>query len=275
MILVYPMQAIMVEVDDWRGFFNYKSFASVMFAVACILFLFRFANFKNEGWFTRVYSMTFLLLSIYFLLNTNNATAMIALMVSVFLFVLGLLFIKFGRLIKPGQWFLIGVFAILLLLGFWLAKDTLFGIFGRNASLTGRIPMWLTLVPFIKQRLVFGYGFGEVFWYSEYLVEFLKVAPWGAKLAHSGYVEAILDTGLVGLLFWIAFLVEVTYLSVRYFILERTLYSMFFIICTVFVLLINVTENFLGTYEIFNVLLLVVSFAFLTRGFLSEKQLSK
>lgn len=277
MVLVYPMQGIMVYEmpGSWRGFFNYKSFSGVMFAFACIMFLFRFANFKNESWFIRIYSMIFLFLSIYFLLNTNNATAAIAFAVVAFVFLLGLLFIKWGRLIKPRQWVFIGSLSVASLLAFWLGKDVLFGIFGRNASLTGRVPLWLALVPFIKQRLMMGYGFGEVFWYSPYLEEFWKVAPWKAGLAHSGYVEAILGIGLVGFLFWGAFLVEVVYLSLRYFIIERSLYSMIFFVWTMHVLLINVTENLLGTYEIFNVLLLAVSFSFLVRELLSKKQSSE
>lgn len=276
MVLVYPMQGIMIYEmpGSWRGFFNYKSFSGVMFAFACIMFLFRFANFRNESWFVRIYSMIFLILSIYFLLNTNNATAAIALAMIAFLIMLGLLFIKWGRLIQPRQWVFIGSLTVAALLAFWLGRDALFGIFGRSASLTGRVPLWLALVPFIKQRLMLGYGFGEVFWYSPYLEEFLKVAPWKAGLAHSGYVEAILGTGLVGFLFWAAFLVEVVYLSLRYFILDRSLYSMIFIVWTIYVLLINITENLLGTYEIVNVLLLVVSFSFLVREILSKKQTS-
>jgi O-antigen ligase len=276
MVLVYPMQGIMVYEmpGSWRGFFNYKSFSGVMFAFACIMFLFRFANFRNESWFVRIYSLLFLILSIYFLQNTNNATAAIAFAIVAFVFVLGLLFIKWGRLIRPRQWVFIGILAVAALLAFWLGKDAFLGIFGRSASLTGRVPLWLALVPFIKQRLILGYGFGEVFWYSPYLEEFWKIAPWKAGLAHSGYVEAFLGTGLMGFLFWAAFMVEVGYLSIRYFILERSLYSMIFIVWTIFVLLINITENLLGTYEIFNFLLLVISFSFLVREIISKKQSS-
>ena len=96
--------------------------------------------------------------------------------------------------------------SIVILILSWVGRDMLFGIFGRSASLTGRIPIWIALVPFIKQRLLLGYGFGEVFWYSEYLEEFWKIAPWKAGLAHSGYVEALLDSGLIGVVVWGIFL---------------------------------------------------------------------
>jgi O-antigen ligase len=276
MILIYPMQGTMaVEAPGaWRGLFNYKSFAGEMFAFASIMFLFRFTNYKKESWFIRIYSIVFFFLSVYFVLHTKNATAAGSFIISFVVFILGLLFIRWGRLINQKQWYVIGSLAVAVLLALWLGKDAILGIFGRSSHLTGRVPLWLALVPFIKQRLMFGYGFGEVFWYSEYLAEFLKIAPWGAKLAHSGYVEAILDTGLVGFLFWVAFVIEVAYLSLRYFILERSLYSMIFIVWTLHVLLINITENLLGTYEIFNVLLLVVSFSFLVREILSKKQSS-
>lgn len=129
----------------------------------------------------------------------------------------------------------------------------------------------MALIPFIKQRLLFGYGFGEVFWYTSYLEEFWKVAPWKAGLAHSGYVEAILNTGIVGFLFLISFLAEVCFLSLRYFNSQRNLYSLIFIVWFVYVVLVNIPENLFGTFEVFNWLLLVVSFAYILREQLEGK----
>ncbi len=275
MVLFYPSKGIMTfdTPGAWRGLFDYKSFAGEMIAFASIMFLFRLANFKNERWFIRLYSFLFLLLSMYFLYKTRNATALGSFAVVVGAFVLGLLFIKWGRLLKPVHWLILVAVSVSILLALWFGKDALFGLLGRTASLTGRVPLWTALVPFIKQRLYFGYGFGEVFWYSQYLTEFWKIAPWKAGLAHSGYVEAILGTGLVGFVFWVLFLIEVAYLSLRYFIVERSLYSLIFFIWFIHVILNNITENLLGTYEAFNWLLLVISFAFLFRERIEVKLL--
>lgn len=272
-VFIYPEQGIMTfdTPGAWIGLFNYKSFAGVMIAFAGLMFLFRLANFKNEKWFVKVYSFMFLIISLYFLYRTKNATALGAFILSAGVLALGLLFIKWGQRLKPIHWWIIGGVSIVVLILAWVGKDTLFGLLGRSASLTGRVPLWIALIPFIKQRLLFGYGFGEVFWYTQYLEEFWKVAPWKAGLAHSGYVEAILNTGIVGFLFLISFLAEVGYFSLRYFNSQRNLYSLIFLVWFVYVILVNIPENLFGTFEIFNWLLLVVAFAYILREQLDGK----
>jgi exopolysaccharide production protein ExoQ len=275
MVVFYPSKGIMTfdAPGAWRGLFDYKSFAGEMIAFASIMFLFRLTNFKHERWFIRLYSFLFLMLSLYFLNKTHDSTAMGSFAITVGVFVLGLLFIKWGRSLKPVHWAILTVVGVFVLITMWFGKDALFGLLGRDATLNGRIPFWMALMPFIKQRLYFGYGFGEAFWSSPYLEEFWKIAPWKGGLAHSGYVEAILDTGLVGFFFWVLFLIEVGFLSLRYFFVERSLYSLIFFIWFIHVILNNVTENLLGTYESFNWLLLVISFAFLLRERMNQKTL--
>jgi O-antigen ligase len=272
-VFLYPLKGILTfdTPGAWIGFFNYKSFSGVMIAFASLMFLFRLANFKKEKLFVRIYSILFLLISLNFLYRTKNATALGAFILSAGVLALGLLFIKWGQRLKPIHWWILGGVSIVVFILAWVGKDTLFGLLGRNATLTGRVPTWIALIPFIKQRIFFGYGFGEVFWYTPYLEEFWKVAPWKAGLAHSGYVEAILNTGIVGFLFLISFLAEVGYLSLRYFNSQRNLYSLIFLIWFVYVILVNIPENLFGTYEIFNWLLLVVAFAYTLREQLDEK----
>jgi exopolysaccharide production protein ExoQ len=266
-VFLYPKQGIMTfdAPGAWRGLFDYKSFAGQMIAFAGTMFLFRFANFKNERWLIRIYSFVLLLLSLYFLVKTQNKTAMGVFLIIAVILVLVFLFNKWGGLLKPIHWWILGALAGVGILAFWLGRNAFFGLLGMDASLTGRVPIWIALIPFINQQLFFGYGFGEVFWYSHYLEEFWKVAPWKAGLAHSGYVESIVDTGLVGFFIWIVFLIEVGYLSLRHFFMERTLYSLIFFAWFVQVILNNVTENLLGTYEAFYFLLLVISFAYTIR----------
>lgn len=275
-VFIYPEQGIMTfdAPGAWRGLFGYKSFAGQMIAFAGVMFLFRFVNDKNASWNIRLYSFTLLSLSLIFLVKTQNKTAMGVFLIVAIILVLGILFIKWGGLLKPIHWWILGAVGAAALLAFWFGKNAFLGLLGVDATLTGRVPMWMTLIPFIKQRLLFGFGFGEVFWYSPYLEEFWKVAPWKAGLAHSGYVEAVVDTGLVGFLIWIVFLIEVGYLALRYFLMERTLYALIFFAWFVQVILNNVTENLLGTYEAFYYLLLVISFAYTFREQLDKKQLS-
>lgn len=71
-------------------------------------------------------------------------------------------------------------------------------LLGRDSSLTDRTQIWALLGPSIQEELWRGYGFGA-FWASSAADFFLR--RWGyIGNAHSGYLETLLNGGLVHLL---------------------------------------------------------------------------
>ena len=69
---------------------------------------------------------------------------------------------------------------------------------GRDPSLTDRTLIWELLGPLIDDRFLKGYGFGA-FWSSADASGFIK--RWGyIGNAHSGYVETLLNGGLIQLI---------------------------------------------------------------------------
>lgn len=81
------------------------------------------------------------------------------------------------------------------------APKVVFAFLGRDMTLTGRTDIWITLVDYIQQRPLFGYGYG-VFWSADsgpgnWVRETLE---WDAPTAHNGWLEVALSLGLVGLL---------------------------------------------------------------------------
>jgi exopolysaccharide production protein ExoQ len=73
---------------------------------------------------------------------------------------------------------------------------------GRDSTLTGRTDIWGSILPFLKNRLVLGLGFGG-FWTSETVKAALDVNE-----THNGYLEVILNIGIVGLLLAYALLLS-------------------------------------------------------------------
>ena len=70
-------------------------------------------------------------------------------------------------------------------------------LLGRDSSLTDRTQIWALLAPSIEEELLRGYGFGA-FWASPAADFFLR--RWGyIGNAHSGYLETLLNGGLVHL----------------------------------------------------------------------------
>lgn len=65
-------------------------------------------------------------------------------------------------------------------------------------SLTGRIPIWTELAPFIAGRFWTGFGY-DSFWTPDHIDHVSTRVEWGVREAHSAYIETILSIGVIGL----------------------------------------------------------------------------
>ena len=85
-------------------------------------------------------------------------------------------------------------------LGITVNLDLIFEALGRDTTFTGRTELWAYAWKMIQQRWVLGYGYGA-FWeveaFSRYAADSLL---WIIPNAHSGYLDLLLDLGVVGLL---------------------------------------------------------------------------
>ena len=273
----YPQYGIMTGGGDlegsWMGLFWWKTYLGEIAVFAAPLFLLRIANFKNERWFPRVYSILFYGLAIFILIKSNSETEIIAAFAGHALIFLAFLYLQWGQHLKPVHWWILGAVCLMALVALWFERDVIFGVIGRNSNLTGRIPLWEALIPYIKQRLIAGYGFGDAFWKTDaYGHQLWLVFTWRPPFAHNGYIEALLDTGILGLALWVAFLIQTVFLSVRYFLHERNLPALIFIAWVVEILVANLADNQLGSYEDFTWLLLVLAFACTLHDALEYKQ---
>lgn len=71
---------------------------------------------------------------------------------------------------------------------------------GKDATLTGRVPLWHLVDAEIARRPVLGYGYG-VFWSEANPIawQIWEEVGWQAPHAHNGYRDLLLGLGLVGL----------------------------------------------------------------------------
>jgi O-antigen ligase len=80
-----------------------------------------------------------------------------------------------------------------------LLLTSLVHLLGKDISLTGRIPLWQSLMPFISDRPWFGYGYGT-FWVagSPQMVLVQRLNPWNPPDAHNAYIGVALELGIPG-----------------------------------------------------------------------------
>jgi len=65
------------------------------------------------------------------------------------------------------------------------------------SQMSGRLPIWKQVIDEYAQQPVLGYGYGA-FWTMRRLAEFERSNGWALYHAHSTYLEALVNLGLVG-----------------------------------------------------------------------------
>jgi O-antigen ligase len=112
----------------------------------------------------------------------------------------------------------IGVVAIGLLAGLIVFdSDTLLGLVGKDATLTGRSQIWAAVLRQIQTRPWTGFGYGAV-WTDESgwgpLAWIIHDAKFRPNHSHNGWLETWLGLGYVGLAAWAVLFIQTVILAV-------------------------------------------------------------
>ncbi|MBI3515432.1 MAG: O-antigen ligase family protein, partial [Proteobacteria bacterium] len=96
------------------------------------------------------------------------------------------------------------------------SPDEIFGLLGRDATLTGRTVLWPTLPAVIAEHPVLGWGYAA-FWQSsnEAMLRIWAQVGWQPPHAHNGLLEVAIDFGLVGVVLAVAIMVRFAIDAVR------------------------------------------------------------
>lgn len=152
---------------------------------------------------------------------------------------------------RIGTYFVIGSLAFLVLS---LSSDLVPAIIhalGRNTTLTDRTFIWQKLLPMAKENPWLGSGY-QSFW-TPRVLEIMHVNE-----AHNGYLEIVLNTGLVGLFLFSIFAVS-AYRHCRETISSMPEYGRFILAVFFTALLYNFTEAAFRGLDILYFLFLAIS----------------
>jgi len=195
---VHPQtEADRALIGAWRGLFFQKNLAGAVLGVSTLLFL-HVAVTHGRKW-----DWSILILSAGFLAGTMSKTSIALFAVAAALSLAYRLAWRsdLGRYIFIScLWFAL-VAAILLVLAEW---NTVYRIFTDPTSFTGRVAIWETALAYVADHPLLGAGYSS-FWQIGYASpanwlateDFVKDIPH----SHNGYIEILVTTGIVGLLF--------------------------------------------------------------------------
>ena len=81
-------------------------------------------------------------------------------------------------------------------------------------ELSGREPLWQSLWTYYQEHMWIGHGFGA-FWTPNRFDEIYKEVGWRAVVAHNGFLDELLATGIIGLVLALAFWLQSMRVSAR------------------------------------------------------------
>jgi O-antigen ligase len=113
----------------------------------------------------------------------------------------------------------------------------------RDASLTGRTRIWLFATLSIAQRPWLGYGYGAFWWVARQSKQALALIRYETPHAHNGFLDLLLQLGIVGTaVFTLAWMIS-TASAVRHLLNSNEAEAWWPLLYLVFLALYSVTEN--------------------------------
>ena len=200
-----------------RGAFSHKNVMGQHLGVTAILL----ATAWQFRLIPRFWAAIGLVLCLILAVPTGSATALLIMVVLALTWLASRVL-----LLPPVKAIAVGCFGlasgIFLVLAAILSAEQVFAAFGRDLSLTGRVPLWHFVWWQIKEAPWLGHGFAVYFdipWVQSYTTQTLR---WGVPNAHNGFLELWLGVGLLGPVLLGLFLLAAIW---RAFVLLRLDYS--------------------------------------------------
>jgi len=222
------------------GVFHHKNiFARITTLSAFIYFIF---FLRHYAWQKRIINLILFIISILLIFWSESATGIVTILVIVPITFLVNKFkiVDFKIHISALITLVIGILTVRYIA---LNFEEVLEFLGKNATLSGRTILWvLLIVDIIKSPLV-GYGYGS-YWEttnSEKFESFIRNTEWVTH-AHNGYIEIVLDLGLIGLIIFLAVILR-NYRKILHSYGKLSDDRSFFLLFTIFYLTMNITQS--------------------------------
>lgn len=184
-------------VDSWKGIFSAKNHLGNM----AVFFLTAAVACRPRTPFFRYLRFTQIVLC---LIATVFARAVTAYALTILFFAYATA-MPFLRQFKRKDFLVIGtvLIAISVLTALLMVSypDLMLRLINKDPTLTGRTGIWQVLAPSVAQRPWLGYGY-HAFWlgYEGESARVLITLGWALNQAQSGFVDVLLEMGIVGLI---------------------------------------------------------------------------
>jgi exopolysaccharide production protein ExoQ len=209
-LIVPPAGRMFPPIDNaWRGIFWHKNHLGTLVALLSPVYLYRLADDLKRNRAIVVVDGFFFLASILIVWLSRSATGFLVLLSGSSLSAVAYVWQRARSRLRWHHYGLALALGVGALVTLAVRRETLLAMLGKDTTLTGRIPMWLSvLTDFASKRPVLGYGMGA-FWNS--LANRLAVqqaAGWGwpVGIGDNGWLDVLVNLGGVGLVIFMLLL---------------------------------------------------------------------
>jgi O-antigen ligase len=201
-----------------------------------------------------IVSVFLFLMTLWVFQKANSETSLVCLIIGVCaLIVTGLPIVRKNLNLVVGVCVFFALFFLLILPPSLDKIDV--SALGRDATLTGRVPLWKEVIDMHTDPF-FGTGY-ESFWLGDRLAKMSERHWWHPSGAHNGYLETYLNLGWIGIFFLTGIIVS-TFRKNTKELMPDSDFGRFQIAFFIMVLIYNVTESgFKGTILIWFIFLLI------------------
>lgn len=226
------------RLGGWQGLATSKNHLGEASLISTVIWI--YAISKDKKLTSQLFNIFMLLVSLFLLFGAQSITAISAFLFLVliwFLFEIDKIFKPLGLRRTMSALFLI-FGGTLMVLTFLYAQDIISSIFalaGKNLTLTGRTDLWADVLAEAKKHLIIGCGY-KGFWIvdSPKILELYDTYIWLPRQGHNGYIDTLNETGIIGLFFFLALILNYFISLIRH--NQKTFWIWF--------MLIGVIENF-------------------------------
>ena len=261
LVLFLPGAAIMhtpQHMGSWRGVFSHRNYLGATVAYGNVCILLALVLWKEIRW--RVLSAIFYLLSWGLIVMSRSATGIILTIVLSGLFFLYLTYLKWGNKLRAWHYALVLGVTGIISIGLLLNSDWVFSLVGRSSTLTGRVPLWAYLIDKVSnQNLWLGFGLGTIWDNLGFRLEVSRTLGWSVEIinGHNGFVDVLVNLGLVGLVVFMALVIQIACRVFKFLRRERSIASIWALVTLVYIIVSNLTISYFFEFETFHWVLLI------------------
>lgn len=240
-VLAIPEYGIMntdAITGAWRGIYPHKNGLGESMFISFLTFYFLANSAKRYQLLFKICA----LLSVILIYFGESATALIS-VVFVFLIYQGLKHLSLES--KQSVLFILLFLIAVLLIQFLILAN--FNAFlsanDKDITLSGRTILWDSLWGFIREKPLLGYGYGSFFSGLHRETDLLwKVHTWSPVHAHNGYIQILLNLGVVGLLTLMIGYFSCLFTSLFKYLVSKNMQMMWIFLLLIYTVFLNLTE---------------------------------